>query len=89
MCLAQLIVWACPGPPPVSLPQLIVFHDALLSAAFPTDGANAGTAAKLEVATGTPFQLLTAQDLTLAQLQALHLAGRPGLCIPTLQQYLE
>lgn len=73
----------------MSLPQLIVFHDALLSAAFPTDGANAGTAAKLEVATGTPFQLLTAQDLTLAQLQALHLAGRPGLCIPTLQQYLE
>ena len=103
--------------------QLVVFHDPLLHAAFPLDGANAAPAARLVEATGAaspvspsvlhgwladgcpaarshvrsqfpppagiPFQQLTPQDLTLAQLHSLHLGGRPGLRIPTLQHYLE
>jgi hypothetical protein len=37
---------------------------------------------------GTPFGLLTVQDLSLAQLQSLHLGGRRGARVPTLQQFL-
>ena len=38
---------------------------------------------------GTPFQLLRVQDLTLAQLQALHVGGRPGLRVPALRRFLD
>jgi hypothetical protein len=38
---------------------------------------------------GVPFNSLTLQHLSLAQLQSLHLAGRRGLHVPTLNQLLE
>lgn len=43
----------------------------------------------LALPAGIPFRLLTVQDLTLAQLQSLHLGGRAGLKVPSLQQFLE
>lgn len=71
--------------------ELAVFHDSLLNRAFPTPAVshNAAAAAQLEAATGIPFRLLTVQDLTLAQLQSLHLGGRAGLKVPSLQQFLD
>ncbi|KAL4420264.1 hypothetical protein ABPG77_003443 [Micractinium sp. CCAP 211/92] len=71
--------------------ELAVFHDALLTRAFPTPSGshNAAAAAQLEEATGVPFHLLTLRDLTFAQLQSLELGGQPGLKVPSLQQFLE
>lgn len=71
--------------------ELVVFHDSLLSRAFPagSGSVNAAPTARLVQQTGIPFQLLTVQDLTLAQLQTLHLGGRSGLRVPTLQQILD
>lgn len=69
--------------------QLVLFHDLTLSRAFPRIGPNLEPITALETTSGPPFQLTTVQDLTLAQLQSLHLGGREGLRVPTLRRFLE
>ncbi|PSC70906.1 glycerophosphodiester phosphodiesterase [Micractinium conductrix] len=69
--------------------ELVVFHDSLLTRAFPAGSANAAAIEQLEAGTGAPFSLLTVQDLTAAQLQSLALGGRAGVHVPTLQQFLD
>ncbi|KAI7840030.1 hypothetical protein COHA_006236 [Chlorella ohadii] len=69
--------------------ELVVYHDSLLTRGFPRDGINAAAVARLEQETGIAFGLLTVADCRLAQLQALHVGGRPGVCIPTLKQLLD
>jgi glycerophosphoryl diester phosphodiesterase len=69
--------------------ELVVYHDNLLTRGIPAGGINAAPIAQLEQDTGTPFGLLTVADCRLVQLQALRLGGRPGVCIPTLKQFLE
>jgi hypothetical protein len=68
--------------------ELVVFHDLWLTRAFPTAGINEPIIRQLEEE-GVTFGSASIQDLTSDQLRELHLFGRPGLRVPTLQEFLE
>ncbi|GAB4820990.1 hypothetical protein N2152v2_008036 [Parachlorella kessleri] len=68
--------------------QLVVFHDGSLVRAFPRGGVNEVPVQQLSQA-GIDFELASIQDLTASQLQTLHIAGRQGLRVPLLRDFLR
>jgi hypothetical protein len=69
---------------------VVVFHDATLAAAFAAfaGGANAAPLRALAAA-GVDVRDAAVRELTVAQLQSLHLGGRPGLHVPTLREFMQ
>lgn len=68
--------------------QLVVFHDACLTRAFPATKENTATIHSL-ANEGVDWQNATVQDLSLSQLQSLHLGGREGLRVPLFKEFLR
>lgn len=69
--------------------ELVLFHDPTLVAAFPDGGPNTAAWAALRDDAGVVRATATVQECTAAQLRGLHLGGRAGVHVPTLQQFLE
>jgi len=68
--------------------EVVVFHDFKLSRAFPCKGVNIGPWKSLQ-AQGIDPGTATVQDLTLSQLQSLHLGCHSGVQVPTLSAFLS
>eukprot|EP00775_Hariotina_reticulata_P012603 gene12603-12734_t len=67
--------------------ELVVFHDAGLSRAFPYTGPNVAAFQKLQLE-GHKRDTALVKELTTSELRSLHVAGRPGLHAPTLADFL-
>jgi hypothetical protein len=68
--------------------HLVVFHDPVLTRAFPDAGPNVAPLAALRSA-GVDTVAAAVRDVTLAQLLTLHLGGREGIQVPTLHAFLR
>lgn len=68
--------------------QLVLFHDATLSAAFPDCEINQRGIARLKEK-GLQLESASIKDVTFEELTELHLAGRAGIHIPLLSTFLK
>jgi len=68
--------------------QLVLFHDTTLYAAFPDCEINRDGLARLKEK-GLEADKTSIKDVTFEELSVLHLAGRPGIHIPLLAEFLK
>jgi hypothetical protein len=68
--------------------HLVLFHDTTLYAAFPDCEINRDGLARLKEK-GLEAEKTSIKDVTFEELSVLHLAGRPGIHVPLLAEFLK